>query len=224
MLLDDIQETKWAPLPSVRRLPLYLRVLKTMQCHGREAVSCTHIAEELKADPTQVRKDLAITGIIGRPKVGYETTELIDAIETFLGWKNTTDAFLVGVGSLGTALLGYKEFAQLGLSIVAAFDTNPAKIGRQIHQRKVFSLGRMNDLAQRMHVHIGVLAVPADAAQQVTDLLVQAGILAIWNFTPTRLVTPPGIIVERADLSSSLAALTSQLHRALKPEHRNKEA
>lgn len=209
-----------APLPSVRRLPLYLRVLNGFKASGRELVSCTHIASELRMDPVQVRKDLAITGIVGKPKIGYETEELIDSIEEFLGWKNTSDAFLVGVGNLGTALLGFKAFAGFGLNIIAAFDENPAKIGKRIRGREVLHVNRLLDLAPRMHVHIGVLTVPSEAAQQVADMMVKAGILAIWNFTPTKLEVPPGIIVERADLSTSLAALTSQLRAVVHPQRK----
>lgn len=207
----DAQDLRVGPLPSIRRLPLYLRVLKVMRDAGRESVSCTHISEALRFDPTQVRKDLAITGIVGRPKVGYHVVELIEAVEDFLGWNNTTDAFLVGVGSLGTALLGYRDFTSLGLNIVAALDADPAKVGRKVHGREVFPLTDLVELATRMHVHIGVLTVPVEAAQSVAAAMVDAGILAIWNFTNTQLDVPPHIIVERADLSSSLAALTSRL-------------
>ena len=216
MLQAETPEIREAPLPSVRRLPLYLRVLKVMKAQGREAVSTTHIAAELRQDPTQVRKDLAVTGIMGRPKVGYDVDELLRAIETFLGWDNTTDAFLVGVGSLGSALLGHKEFANFGLNIVAAFDSNPARVGRRIHGREVFPMSKFVGLARRMHIHIGVLTVPADAAQDVANMMIDAGILAIWNFTTTRLEVPPNAIVERADFSTSLAALTSRLRRAVR--------
>jgi redox-sensing transcriptional repressor len=217
MVNAETPDVKSAPLPSVRRLPLYLRLLKALHAQGCEVVSCTQIAGDLRTDPTQVRKDLAITGIIGRPKVGYAVPKLIHAIEDFLGWNNTTDAFLVGVGSLGTALLGY-NFADLGLNIVAAFDVDPGKIGSRIHGREVFPLGYLTGLAARMHVHIGVLTVPADAAQPVADTMAEAGIVAIWNFTNTKLEVPPNVIIERADLSSSLAALTSRLKSALNPE------
>ena len=212
---EEHAEPKGAPLPSVRRLPIYLHLLMLMKDQGRDIVSCTHIANELKADPTQVRKDLAITGIIGKPKVGYDINELIASIQGFLGWNNTTDAFLVGVGSMGTALLGHKDFANLGLNLVAAFDVNPTIIGHTVHGRKVFPLSRLVDLASRMHIHIGVMTVPPSVAQDVANMMVKSGILAIWNFTSTQIEVPPGVIVERADLTSSLAALTSRLRQAL---------
>src|SRR5512135_127531 len=113
--------SKSMPLPSIRRLPLYLRFLKQLRSRGREVVSCTHISRELGLVSTQVRKDLAMTGIVGKPKVGYDVPALVSAIEGFLGWNNSRDAFVVGVGGLGSALMGYEGFTQYGLNIVAGF-------------------------------------------------------------------------------------------------------
>lgn len=212
------ESIKVAPLPSVRRLPTYLRFLQTLKARGRDVVSCTHIAEALGLVSIQVRKDLAITGIVGKPKVGYHVAELIGSIEEFLGWKNTTDAFLVGAGSLGSALLGYDGFKEFGLNLVAAFDNNPAKVGTQIHGREVFALERMHDLALRMHVLIGVLTVPAAAAQDVANYMVLSGIRAIWNYTPVSLEVPETIVVEDVKLSASLAVLSSRLTEILRGE------
>jgi redox-sensing transcriptional repressor len=209
-------ELKNAPLPSIKRLPIYLNMLRLMQVKGRPVVSCTHIADDLHLDPTQVRKDLAITGIIGRPKVGYQVPELIQSIEAFLGWKKANEAFLVGVGNLGSALLGYEGFAHLGLKIIAAFDSHPEKAGKTIHGREVFPLEQLPSLASRMHVHIGVLTVPASAAQSAADVLIGSGIRAIWNFTATRLDAPPDTIVENVELASSLAVLSSKLEATMK--------
>ncbi len=116
------QELKTAPEPTLRRLPPYYQFLKELQHHHQGPISCTRIAEAFKLDPTQVRKDIAATGIVGKPRVGYEIGELIKAIEDFMGWSNVTDAFLAGAGNLGSALLGYEGFADYGLNIVAAFD------------------------------------------------------------------------------------------------------
>jgi redox-sensing transcriptional repressor len=167
-------------------------------------------------DSTQVRKDLSITGINGKPRVGYQVAELIQAIEEFLGWRNATDAFLVGAGHLGAALLGFDRFPDLGLRIVAAFDTDPAKIGAVIHGKEVLSMEKLPDLAFRMHIHIGVLTVPARAAQESTDILIGSGIRAIWNFTAARLDAPDDCVVENVDLSSSFAVLSARLRTILK--------
>ena len=168
---------------------------------------------------TQVRKDLAVTGIVGKPKVGYSVPQLIEAIQEFLGWNNTTDAFLVGAGSLGRALLGYTGFRDYGLNIVAAFDVDPAKIGLDIHGREVLPLDKLHDLALRMHVLIGVLTVPAAAAQDVATFMVLSGIRAIWNYTPVKLEVPESVVVEDVKLVSSLAVLSSRLAEMLRAEH-----
>lgn len=206
------------PIPSIRRLPLYLRLLRELRADGHEAVSCTQISESLDLGTVQVRKDLAMTGIVGRPKIGYQIPELINAIETFLGWKNTRDAFLVGAGSLGSALLGYEGFQESGLNIVAAFDADPAKIGTTIHDKEVLAWDTFHDLAQRMHILIGILTVPADVAQEITNAMILAGIRAIWNYTPAKLEVPPSIVVEDVRLSSSLAALSSRLTQLLESQ------
>ena len=126
--------------PTLKRLPLYHRFLKELQTAGRETVSCTDIGRDLDLDPTQVRKDLESVGIVGRPRIGYFLVKVIDGLEQFLGWKNTNDAFLVGAGSMGSALLGYHKFEQCGLKIVTAFDLDPSKIGTRIHGKHVLPL------------------------------------------------------------------------------------
>jgi redox-sensing transcriptional repressor len=205
------------PRPTLQRLPLYRRDLKQRLAEGNQSVSCTDIAHALGLDPTQVRKDVACTGIVGKPRVGYVVAELLRAIEDFLGWNNTSDAFLVGAGHLGTALIGYEDFRNYGLNIVAAFDVDTRKIGTTIDGREVFALERLADLAQRMHTHIGILCVPAPAAQMVANLMVMAGMEAIWNFAPVRLEVPEEIIVENVDLRASLALLTSRLIQRFQP-------
>ncbi len=209
-------EPRRAPEPTLRRLPTYHRFLRRLQAQGRAAVSCTHIAEDLGLDPTQVRKDLAVTGIVGRPKVGYAVPALMAAIEHFLGWDNTTEAFLVGAGSLGTALMGYEGFREHGLDIVAAFDVDDAKVGETVHGKRVLPLRKLVNLAQRMHVHVGIITTPAEGAQEVADLMAEGGLRAIWNFAPASLRVPEGVVVENVQLSSSLAVLTSKLQDVLR--------
>jgi redox-sensing transcriptional repressor len=213
-----IERSRGVSMPTLRRLPLYHRYLKEVQAGSGQFISCTQIGEQLHLDPVQVRKDVEATGIVGRPKVGYPVAALMDAIEEFLGWKNLNEAFLVGAGSLGAALLGYTKFQQHGLSVVAAFDADPDKIGTQIHGKRILGLDKLLDLGQRMHIHIGIITVPAPAAQAVADLLVEAGIRAIWNFAPTRLRLPERIIVHNEDLYCSLAALSQRLAQTLARE------
>ena len=200
-------QQKVGGLPSVRRLPTYLRVLRQLQDSGRDMVSSNHIAEMLKIESIQVRKDLAITGIVGKPKIGYYVPGVIQAIEEFLNWNNSNEAFLVGAGSLGTALLRYEGFKQHGLNIVAAFDVDESKIGAEIGDKSVLPLDKLPDLAQRMHILTGIIAVPADAAQSVADLMVSAGVSAIWNFAPVTIDAPADVVVQNEDLAAGLAVL-----------------
>lgn len=197
--------------PTLRRLPAYYPFLKQLREQGREVVSCTHIAEHLHLDPTQVRKDLAATGIVGKPRIGYHLDELMTALENFLGWNNSQEGFLVGVGNLGAALLGYDGFAPRGLKIVAAFDNDPGKIGQTVRGHRILDVQKLPSLARRLNILIGILAVPAPAAPAAAELLVDSGIRAIWNLTPAYLTVPPEIIVENVDLSASLAVLSSRL-------------
>ncbi|MFW5829555.1 MAG: redox-sensing transcriptional repressor Rex [Planctomycetota bacterium] len=203
------------PAPTIRRLPRYLELLQIEQAAGRDVISTTTIAEMLSQTAIQVRKDLAITGVTGRPRVGYDIQELIAAIKGFLGWENVSDAFLVGAGHLGLALLGYEGFAEHGLQIVAAFDVDRRKIGAQHHKHGIRDLATLPALARRMHVHIAVLTVPRPVAQQTADMLVAAGIRAIWNFADPRLQVPEHVVVETVQLSASLAMLSSRLQASL---------
>jgi len=206
---------KTVPEPTLKRLPLYHRCLKELRDAGREFVSCTDIGAELKLEPTQVRKDLEAAAIAGRPRIGYPIAAVIDGLEDFLGWKKINEAFLVGAGSMGSALLGYHKFEECGLKIVAAFDREPGKVGRKIHGKHVLPLEKLEDLAQRMHVLMGIITVPAPEAQAVADRMVEGGIRAIWNFAPIRLRLPDRIIVHNEDLYCSLASLSKKLSQAL---------
>jgi redox-sensing transcriptional repressor len=217
-------EAPLIPQPSLQRLPQYHHYLMDLEAKGISRVSCSVIGRELGCVPVQVRKDLQYTGIIGKPKTGYSVPELILAIETFLGWNNINEAFLVGVGNLGTALLGHERFSKFGLRIVAAFDTDPGKIGRWIHEKAVLSLEQLSDLAPRMSIHLGIITTPSNVAQAVADEMVKGGIQAIWNFAPVKLRVPEHIIVHNEDLYNSLASLSWKLARRFRVPIQEKEA
>ena len=208
------EKQKVGSLPSIRRLPVYLRLLKNISDEGRDMISSTHIAAILKVDPIQVRKDLSITGIVGKPKIGYYVPTLIGAIEKFLGWDKSAEAFLVGAGNLGSALLGYDGFKQHGLDIIAAFDTDKSKIGTQIHGRDVLPLDKLPAMVDRMHVLTGIIAAPVEVAQSVADTMVASGIIAIWNFAPVKLDTPKHVVVQNEDLAAGLAVLCVKAAKA----------
>ncbi|MEW6565966.1 MAG: redox-sensing transcriptional repressor Rex [Spirochaetota bacterium] len=193
--------------PSIRRLPSYLHIIRQAEKDGEEYISGTVIANELNLEPIQVRKDLAITGIIGKPKKGYPVHALITAIEHFLGWDSIRDAVLVGVGNLGSALMGYQEFQFHGLNILAAFDKDPKKIGSTVHGVPVLPLDTMELQVRNLGVTMAILTVPSSGAQETADMLVKAGVTAIWNFTNVKLKVPDSVVVQKEDLSSGYAML-----------------
>ncbi len=204
------------PIPSIQRLPRYLRLLEEAKARGERVVSCTRIADDLGQLSVQVRKDLAITGVTGRPKVGYRVDELIDAIRNFLGWNQKSNAFLVGVGKLGSAILNYAGFVTHGLNVVGVFDVNPRLRGKEVNGHKIIPFGEMLDYVKMLNgygivVQMGVITVPASAAQDVADKLVQCGVRGIWNYAPTVLELPENVVCENVKLSESFAVLTNRM-------------
>jgi redox-sensing transcriptional repressor len=194
--------------PSVRRLPSYLHIIRQAQRNGDFFISGTVIALELNLEPIQVRKDLAITGIIGKPKKGYPVEGLVAAIEHYLGWDESHDAILVGAGNLGSALMGYQEFQLHGLRIIAAFDTDPSKVGSKVHGVSVFTMNELESRLGESKTEIAILTVPSPFAQATAEILVRAGINSIWNFTNAKLKVPDVVVVQREDLSSGYAMLS----------------
>lgn len=204
-----------AGLSCVKRMPAYLQLLRVLQAEGREHVSGTVLATVHNLEPVIVRKDLAMTGAVGTPRIGFAIAELITAIERFLGWDNQTKAVLVGAGSLGTALLGYQGFQNFGFRIVGVFDHDPKVIGQWIHGRKVQGMDQLAPFARRGEILLGVLTVPAGAAQAAADSLVQAGIRGIWSFSPAKLQLPAEVVVQKEDLAEGLAVLSHRMHQGL---------
>lgn len=202
--------TGGVPEPTIRRLPTYLNLIRKLE--GEEInISSTAIAKALKLDSTQVTKDIAFTGITGKTRVGYEITELIDAIEEFLGFRKTDVAFLVGTGKLGASLMGYSGFGFKGLKIIAGFDTDPNLVGKEIENIKILHFNKMKDLAERMHVSIGIITTPASESQEVAEEMIEAGIRAIWNFSPTHLNVPDTVVVENTSIYPNLALLFNKM-------------
>lgn len=203
-----MQKKKIFAGPSIRRLPSYLYIVKAAFAHGDEYISGTVIADELQLEAIQVRKDLSLTGIIGKPKRGYAIKELIVSIESFLGWNIEKSAALIGAGCLGSALIGYVGFKEHGLKIELAFDNDKSKVGKSVHGIKVYDISDAKKLIKKEKISIAILAVPSEHAQNLTDILVQAGIKAIWNFTNVKINTPNDVDVWREDLSSGYAMLS----------------
>jgi redox-sensing transcriptional repressor len=214
--MTNKQKVSYAP--SIRRLPSYLNIIRHAQSNGDQFISGTVIANELNLEPIQVRKDLAITGIIGKPKKGYPVNDLVLAIERYLGWNVEHKAVVVGAGNLGSALTGYQEFKNHGLNIIAAFDTDPSKIGSTVHGVPIYPLEKLEDIIPELLAEIAILTVPSPFASSTCDSIVRAGIKSIWNFTNIKLKVPANIIVWREDLSSGYAMLAVMMKIALKNE------
>ncbi len=199
------------PLPTIRRYPIYLRAIKAKIAGGELYVSSAAIAEELGFDPVLSRKDLAMAGIPGKPRLGYPAQELCKAINSALGWDNPIEAALIGVGSLGSALLGYSGFEEQNLSITVAFDASRLKVGMNVHGVKVRPMDDIVRVIQQLKLPIGIITVPASVAQECANKLISAGIKAIWNFAPIQLNVPEHIIVQNVDLAQSLAVLSHSI-------------
>lgn len=197
-----------ASIPTIRRLPSYLKVVKRHKSEGFDVISGTIIAEELELEAIQVRKDLAVTGIVGKPRVGYPVDELVSAIEKFLNWDRGCRAIVIGAGNLGSALMGYKELKDHGLTLVAGFDMSLNRIGPRDNRPTVYPMSEMKAIVEKKDARLAILTVPAQVAQDVCDELVSAGIRQIWNFTNVRLRVPEDVLVLREDLSSGYAVLT----------------
>ena len=202
------------PLPTIRRYPIYLRCIREMTAAGELHISSAVVAEKLGLDPVLTRKDLAMAGVPGKPRRGYPAKKLQDALNHALGWDNTTDAVLIGAGSLGNALLGYSGFEEQNLSIIVAFDSNPGLLGLALHGVKVRPMEDLPRFVKRMKIKLGILTVPNAAAQPCADQLVAAGIRGIWNFSSVQLEVPQGIVVQNVDLAQSLAILSHTITTA----------
>lgn len=211
-----LEKIKSTPIPTLKRLTRYLSVIHQLKESKTDYISSTEIANIMGLDPIQVRKDLEFTGISGFPRLGFKIDDLHFAIKEILNWNNAEDAFLVGAGSLGQAILGYDRFKSCGLKIIAGFDINPELIGKKISNIEVCHINKIPNLIKRLNVKIGIICVPASSAQEVVDLMVDNGILALWNFAPIHVNVPSDIIIENAQLSQSLGILTHKLAEKIK--------
>ena len=201
----------------LKRLPGYLAYLKNMPENAPPNISATALANALGMGEVQVRKDLAMVSDGGRPKIGYLRESLIDDIEQFLGYDNTTDAVLIGAGKLGQALMGYKGFDEYGLNILAAFDAAPA-MDRTEEGKPIYGIDKLAQFCRVNKVLMGIITVPAESAQAVADQLIAGGIKAIWNFAPVHLDVPSNILVQNENMATSLAVLSVHLQAQIKEE------
>ena len=206
------KEADKVPEPTLRRLPWYLSNIKLMKEKGEQYVSSTQISKEINIDASQIAKDLSYVNISGRTRVGYNIDALIEVLESFLGFSNMHKAFLFGVGSLGAALLRDSGLHHFGLEIVAAFDVNPELVGKDLNGIPIFHSDDFEAKMKEYDVNIGVLTVPINIAQEITNKMVDGGIKAVWNFTPFRIRVPENIVVQNTSLYAHLAVMFNRLN------------
>ena len=199
----------------LKRLPGYLAYLKSLPEDDSAHISATALANALGMGEVQVRKDLAAVSDGGRPKVGYHRASLIDDIEQFLGYDNTTDAVLIGAGKLGQALCGYSGFEAYGLNILAAFDAKPVAAATE-EGTPIYPMDQLQSFCKSNKVLMGIITVPVAHAQEVCDQLIACGIKAVWNFAPTHLDVPENILVQNENMATSLAVLSMHLQAHIK--------
>lgn len=223
------------PRPSLARLPIYFRRLQRALDEDEGVISSKELGLAASVPAAQVRKDLSHIGDLaradeaeraqdlGKAGVGYDTKALASTLERFLGLANDKEAVVVGAGNLGKALAAYPGFERYGLRIVALFDSDPVKIGTAIADKQVLPVNKLVDLTKRLQIKMGIITVPADAAQEAADLLVKAGVEVIWNFAPRRLAVPSHVLLESEDLAARLATLSYHITRQRVSEHHPKE-
>jgi redox-sensing transcriptional repressor len=207
------------PEPTLRRLPWYLAYAQLVLKDGELFLSSTQIAKNIAVDASMVAKDLSYVNIAGRTRVGYDVKELVGILEAFLGFTNSHKAFLFGVGSLGGALMHDNGLEQFGLEIVAGFDVKYELSGTSINRVPIHHIDRFQELQQQTKINIGVLTVPVDKAQLVSEIMIAGGIQAIWNFTPFRIRVPENIIVQNTSIYAHLAVMFNRLN-AIKEDER----
>jgi redox-sensing transcriptional repressor len=199
------------PEMTIRRLSVYTRCLLQLEEDGVKTISSQELAERFNLNSAQVRKDLAYFGEFGVRGIGYYVSGLKAELQRILGLDQEWPVALVGFGNLGSALFHYKGFSRQGFRIAVVFDADPAKIGRSVDGVPIVSTRDVAREVKERAIHIAILAVPAEAAQLVTDQLVTAGIKAVLNFAPARLKAPKDVRLKNVDLSIELETLSFYL-------------
>lgn len=201
------------PPTAVARLPVYLRCLTDVRQRGKQILSSQELAERAGGNAAQVRKDLSYLGEFGIRGIGYEVDGLIQHISRWLGLTRRHNVAIVGMGRLGPALMGYRGFAEKGFEVTAIFDTDPDKVGSTVGGLVVQDSSKLVSTVREKDIAIGIIATPAAVAQEVADLLVEAGVKAILNFAPENLEVPDEVNCREVDLSLELQILCFHLER-----------
>jgi len=204
----------WLPEPTLRRLPWYLAHLSMLRRDGVEHVSSRGIADAIGVDASQIAKDLSHLGVRGKTGIGYEVGALERELRDYLGFGTGHNAVIVGVGSLGAALIRDRGLQRYGLNIVAGIDTNADLLGTRVCDIVISGYDALPGLVVDHDAAIGIITVPARYAQDAADRLVEAGVRAIWNFTPFRIRVPEGVVITNTSIYSHLAVMYNRIDSA----------
>lgn len=196
---------------AVRRLSLYLRALRELERQGGRIVASRDLARRCGATSAQIRKDLSLFGSFGKRGRGYSVGELVSTLEEILGLRRRWRVAVVGVGKIGSALMGYRDLASRGFDLVAAFDTAPSKVGARVGEVEVSPLARLEAVVAEREVEIGIVTTPPEAAQEVAERLWSAGVRAVLNFAPVELAAPEGAALRTVDVVLELEGLSYEL-------------
>lgn len=195
------------PRPALERMPLYYRSLSVWKSKGFKTVSSLDIGRDTGVKVVQVRKDLAYFGEFGRPGIGYNVEYLMSELGRLLGFNHKTEAVMIGAGRLGTAIVCYSGFYRYNMKIAALFDTDREKIGHIVGDTLILALEQLPAFLSTRNIQLGIITVPAEAAQSVANLLVENGVKVIWNFAPVTLHLAEDVKVRNEDLAVGLATL-----------------
>ncbi len=200
------------PAPVSKRIALYHRCVATLLSEGKSTTSSQELGERLVLKPSQIRKDLSYFGEFGKRGTGYDLKDLRLSLENVLKINKTWNVCIVGAGNIGTALANHKEFLKEGYKIIAFFDRNTSKIGKKIGEKGilVYPMSELEDKVRLLKIEIGVIAVPASEARNVSEMLVKVGIKGILNFAPTKLKLTDAEI-EDVDIAVSFKTLTFKM-------------
>lgn len=199
------------PEPTIRRLPWYLAFINLLRAKGVESVSSTQISKEINVDSSQIAKDLSFLNVKGKTRIGYNVENLASELEAFLGFKRIHNTFMIGVGSLGAALIQDSGLSQYGLRIVAGFDINPDIVGNTICEVPIFDMSELPRRQKEFNAEIGILAVPVEHAQEAANEMIAGGIKAIWNFTPFRIKADDDIVIQNTSIYAHLAVMYNRM-------------
>ncbi|MDF1555769.1 MAG: redox-sensing transcriptional repressor Rex [Deferrisomatales bacterium] len=201
------------PEATIKRLSIYMRVLKDLEKKGVEVISSAELADICGVNAAQIRKDLTYFGEFGIRGVGYYVKELHFDIRKVLGLHQRRNVALVGVGNLGRALVSYRNFSEHGYNFVAAFDVSPKLLGQTLLDGvKIHPMAELSRVAEEQKIEIAIITTPASAAQAAADVIVAAGIRGILNFAPTQIQVPDDVKVKKVDLTTEFDNLVYHLY------------